>query len=198
MGNTKPGITVYCHFSFRRPKEKNYGIFAVAFYKDFEGKKLITYKVRKQQLWEDQQFITAIQSYEHALQTIYEFQGQMKQHNISQIMLVTDNSTLAGWIINPKKNKQYSSYMERAVKAYRVGAYREIVLGVGLCEPRKAEKSYKYCKEENVTVDENTTSVVNEAGEYRVSLNGMEYKSIIDIIQSDKSIPTISGKIDLI
>ena len=88
--------------------------------------------------------------------------------------------------------------MERAVKAYRVGAYREIVLGVGLCEPRKAEKSYKYCKEENVTVDENTTSVVNEAGEYRVSLNGMEYKSIIDIIQSDKSIPTISGKIDLI
>ena len=32
--------TIYCHFSFRRPRGKPYGLFAVAFYKDYEGKQV--------------------------------------------------------------------------------------------------------------------------------------------------------------
>lgn len=63
-------------------------------------------------------------------------------------MLVTDNSTLAGWIVDPTKNKHYTATMNRAVEPYRIGAPKEIVLGIGLCEARKSEKSYKYCKEE--------------------------------------------------
>ena len=52
----------YCHFSFRRKKGTDYGYFAVAFYSDFEGKKLIGHTTVKKQLWHDDQWITAIQS----------------------------------------------------------------------------------------------------------------------------------------
>lgn len=199
----KRSYTIYCHFSFKRPKGKQYGIFATAFYSDFEGKKLIKSTVRKYDLWENQQFITAIQSYEHALMTIYENQGLMKSANINQIMLVTDNSTLAGWIVNPKKNKAYAEYMERAVKPYRVGSYKEIVLGIGICEPRKSEKSYKFCREELVEntyiekckKEENRTDseeVQSDIKKYHV-INIGEHRSIIDILSEDKSIPEISG-----
>lgn len=190
----KQGTTIYCHFSFKRPTGKNYGVFAVAFYKDFAGKKLITYTVKKFELWKNHQFVTAIQSYENALLTVYENQGMMKQAGINQIMLVTDNSTLAGWIVNPKKNKNYSEFMEKAVKPYRAGSFKEIVLGIGLCEPREAEKSYKYCKEELVTNDykepEESVGKNNSAG-YKIELK--EYDTVLDILEKDKSIPKISG-----
>ena len=192
----KTSLTVFCHFSFKRPKGENYGLFSVAFYRDFPGKSLITHLTRKYELWENQQFVTAIQSYEHALRTIYEYQGMMKNNNINQVILVTDNSTLAGWILNPKKNKQYYSYMERAAKPYRVGSYKEIVIGIGLSEPRKAEKSYKYCKEELVTNNDEYNDSKKETAEnqsYAIEINPNEYKSIIDIVKEDKAIPTISG-----
>lgn len=188
----KRGVTIFCHFSFKRPKDQNYGYFAVAFYRDFDGKKLIYHKTRKYELWQNHQFVTAIQSYEHALQTIYELQGQMREANINQVMLVTDNSTLAGWIENPKKNKTYAPFMDRAVKPYRVGSYKEIVIGVGLCEPRKAEKSYKYCKEELVENDYITKASKAEAKEgYKIPIT--EYKSALDLIAEDKATPVIIG-----
>lgn len=188
----KKGHTVYCHFSFKRPKGKNYGLFAVAFYSDFEGKKLLTSVTHKFDLWKNQQFVTAIQSYEHALQIIYGFQGQMKSCNVEQVMLVTDNSTLAGWILNPKKNKAYTVWMEKAVKPYRVGSYKEIVIGIGICEPREFEKSYKYCKEElvkNEYIPKDET--VKKATGYKIDIK--EYKSVDEIIAEDKSIPEILG-----
>lgn len=144
------GRVLYCHFSFKRPKGAGYGLFAAAVYSDFEGKKLLAQKTRKLPLWEDHQFVTAIQSYEHALYCISEWQGMMVSAQVRMVMLVTDNSTLAGWIENPSKNKAYTKYMQRAVSSYRSGAFREIMVGVGLCEPRKAEKSYKFCKENRV------------------------------------------------
>lgn len=179
-----PGRTIFCHFSFKRPKGKDYGLFAVSFYSDFEGKNVLLHKTRKYDLWQNHQFVTAIQSYEHALLTIFELQGIMRENNINQVMLVTDNSTLAGWIEYPKKNKQYAGFMEKAVKPYRVGSYKEIVIGVGLCEPRKAEKSYKYCKEELV---ENNYIPIEERKEivsgYKMGIG--EYKSVLDIIAED-------------
>ena len=141
------GKTVYCHFSFKRPKGKNYGLFAVAFYLDFDGKILTAQATRRYPLWENHQFITAIQAYEHALYSIYNWQGIMRNKGITRVMLVTDNSTLAGWIENPKKNKQYTTYMNRAVEQYKAGAPKEITMDVGLCEVRDYEKSYKFCKE---------------------------------------------------
>lgn len=195
--DNKKSYTIYCHFSFKRPKGKDYGIFAVAFYSDFPGKKLITYKVSKLDLWQNHQFITAVQSYENALQVIYENQGMMRAAGINQVMLVTDNSTLAGWIINPKKNKAYTPFMERAVKQYRAGAAKEIVLGIGLCEPRDAEKSYKYCKEELVSNDYRRKSNLakdsdNNVIGYKIDL-GDSYKSVLDVIKEDKAIPEING-----
>lgn len=186
----KANLTIYCHFSFKRPKGKEYGLFAVAFYSDFEGKNLITSKTRKMDLWENQQFITAIQSYENALRTIHEYQGLMRSAGIRQVMLVTDNSTLAGWIEKPKKNKMYFPYMEKAVKNYRVGGIKEIVLGVGLCDTRKSEKSYKYCTEDKVSNDYKPKNTKT----YSKSLIQVgEYKSALDIIEQDISIPKSEG-----
>lgn len=198
--NTKNNVinpaidTIYCHFSFKRPKGQNYGLFAIALYSDFAGKKLILHKTRKYPLWENHQFITAIQSYEHALLSIYEIQGQLKASGITQVMLVTDNSTLAGWIENPKKNKKYTAYMERAVKAFRAGSYKEIVLGVGLCEPRDAEKSYKYCKEELVSNEYKPSKPENDSpAGFKFDLGGVEYKSALSILEEDGAKPTIVG-----
>ena len=189
MGYGNRGRTIFCHFSFKRPKGKGYGLFAVAFYTDFEGKNLITYRVSKHNLWVNHQFITAVQSYENALREIQGYQGLMRDANIRQVMLVTDNSTLAGWIENPNKNKNYTKYMQRAVKQYRVGEPKEITIGVGLCEPRKSEKSYKYCKEENVSID----YTKKRASESTNKLVIGEYKTAVDIVKNDISKPEISG-----
>ena len=190
---SKSTRTIYCHFAFKRPKGKNYGIFAVAFYSDFEGKKKIMKTVRKYELWENHQFITAIQAYENALAVIYENQGLMKAANIGQIMLVTDNSTLAGWIVNHKKNKAYTAYMERAVKPYRVGSYKEIVLGIGLCQPREYEKAYKYCKEEYVENKHRTVTKTHDDTGVSYKFKVEEFKTVFDMLSEDKAVPEISG-----
>lgn len=181
---------IYCHFSFKRPKGENYGLFAVAFYRDFNGKNKITHKTRKFDLWQNHQFITAIQAYEHALMTIQEYQGMMREAGINQVMLVTDNSTLAKWIEVPTKNKKYTPYLQRAVKQYRVGGPKEIVIGIGLCEPRDSEKSYKYCKEALVC-NNYTAKKDNKATGYKLQVG--EYKSVLDIIEGDISIPETVG-----
>lgn len=173
------GNAIYCHFSFKRPKGKEYSLFAVAFYSDFEGKKLIGHVTRRQELWENHQFITGIQAYSLALDAIYQCQGKLKEFGVSQVLLVTDNSTLEGWIIDPKKSKKYKKYMDRAVENYRVGAPREIVLGVGLCEARESEKSYKYCKEELAI---NSIDTEKEHTTNRLDI-GNSYKSAFDIIR---------------
>ena len=174
------GITIYCHFSFRRPKGKTYGLFAVAFYLDEEGKILIGNMTRKLPLWENHQFVTAIQSYEHALYSIYSNQGLLRSRGITNVMLVTDNSTLAGWIDNPKKNKAYTGYMNKAVQAYRAGGHREITLSIGLCEARHAEKSYKFCKEEKV---------INDIKPIKKTDNG---KRVLDLDMCNITLKTVS------
>lgn len=150
MSDTKQGYRIYCHFSFRRPKDKPYGIFSIALFADEDATRLMYAKTRAYQLWEDQQFITAIQAYEHALYCIWEKQKDFIEHNVTDIQLVTDNSSLAGWIENPSKNKNYSYYMNRAAYQYKHGGSKEIVINIGLAEVRGHEKSYKYCKEENI------------------------------------------------
>lgn len=196
MTKENKGLTVYCHFSFKRKRDEGTGLFAVAFYSDFEGKNLVAQKTRKFDLWQDHQFITAIQAYEHALRTIFEWQGIMKDKGINQVLLVTDNSTLAGWIENPKKNKAYVDYMRRATELYRSGAPKEIVIGVGLCEVRKYEKSYKFCKDEKVVNNyiparRKTNNTTN-----KIALND-GYKSAIDILNESQNSVEIVGMKEL-
>lgn len=185
--------TIFCHFSFKRPKGKEYGIFAVAFYSDFDGKQFICNKVRKFKLWKNHQFVTAIQSYEHALLTIYELQGQMREANIGHVMLVTDNSTLAGWIENPKKNKKYTAYMNRAVENYRAGATKEIYLSIGLCEVRDYEKSYKFCKEEKVVNNEKSIVAVGNKRVIDLDTSNIKYNTITQLESENPNKPEIIG-----
>lgn len=190
----KTSNTVYCHFSFRRPRDGEFGIFAVAFYRDFEGKKCITHITRKFKLWKDHQFVTAIQSYEHALYTIYSYQSQMRQAGITNVMLVTDNSTLAGWIENPKKNKHYTEYMNAAVEKYRAGGLKEIKLSIGLCDVRDYEKSYKFCKEELIC-NNNDPIAVKDNGKHMIDLdaNNIKYSTIADVIKQSPNTVEIEG-----
>lgn len=196
MGQTmsNQGKTVYCHFSFKRPKGKDYGLFAVAFYLDEEGKVITAQATRRLPLWKDHQFVTAIQAYEHALYSIYTWQGIMKSKGITNVMLVTDNSTLAGWIENPKKNKNYSDYMNRAVEQYRAGSPKEITLSIGLCAVRDYEKSYKFCKEDKVINDAKPV-VKNDDGKRAIDIesSNLKYKTISQIEAHNPSKPEILG-----
>lgn len=186
---------VYCHFSFKRPKGKNYGLFAVAFYLDFEGKVLTAQATRRFHLWKDHQFVTAIQAYEHALYSIYVWQGIMRSKGISHVWLLTDNSTLAGWIENPKKNKAYTEYMNRAVEQYRVGAPKEITLSIGLCEVRDYEKSYKFCREDKVINDGQTVIKETNTGRKVIDLDSsnLQYQTISQLEASNPNKPEIIG-----
>jgi hypothetical protein len=152
--------TIYCHFSFSRPKGTNSVILAVALYETIYDKKTIYKRVEERELWENQQFITAIQSYEFALETIYRIQGELIKKGCRTVMLVTDNSTLVGWILNPKKNRAYTAFMNRAVEKYRVGAVNELEIGVGVLEAVSYEKAHKYCKREFLA--ENNVSKVRK------------------------------------
>lgn len=197
MEKSKKEATIYCHFSFKRPNRgaDGVGLFSVAFYRDFEGKRLITYSVTESPLWENHQFITAIQSFEYALSKISEFQGAMMHGNIRQVMLVTDNSTLAGWIENPRKNKEYTKLMMRAFEQFRDGGPREIVIGVGLCEPRQYEKSYKYCSRRYINDTGNKTEVKIENGvkKHVINTSGMELKSVGEVLKEYDIAPKIEG-----
>ncbi|MBO5389805.1 MAG: hypothetical protein J6A59_17055 [Lachnospiraceae bacterium] len=189
------GKTVYCHFSFKRPKDKDYGLFAVAFYLDFEGKILTAQATRRLKLWENHQFITAIQAYEHALYSIHQWQGIMRSKGITNVMLVTDNSTLAGWIENPKKNKAYTSYMNKAVEPYRAGSAKEITLSIGLCDVRDYEKSYIFCREDKVINE--VKPIVKEANTGRRLLDldslNIEYSTISELEKKNINKPEIIG-----
>lgn len=173
------GKTVFCHFSFRRPKGVDYGLFAVAFFFEYEGKKPTARVTKKLPLWKNHQFITAIQSYNFALSYIYHWQSIMKLRGIDTVMLVTDNSTLAGWIENPKKNKDYTEWMNKAVEDYRLGGQKEIEIGVGLAKVRNYEKSYKFCKEKYIE-EEPVEYSKSITGEHAINLdsNGIEYKTL--------------------
>ena len=192
------GNTVYCHFSFKRPKGKDYGLFAVAFYWDEEGKQLAAQATRKFPLWRDHQFVTAIQAYEHALYSIYNWQGIMISRGITNVMLVTDNSTLAGWIEDPSKNKFYTSYMERAVEKYCAGAPKEITLGIGLCDVRKYEKSYKFCREDKVVNDNTSPVIATSSGKNVLDLksSNISYKTISELEKENPNKPEIIGMDD--
>lgn len=180
---------VYCHFSFRRPQGKNYSLFATALYADKAGKILVAAKTRAYPMWRNHQHITAIQAYEHALYCIWEWQSKLIEHGVTHVFLVTDNSTLAGWIENPKKNKKYTPYMNRANEQYKVGGKKEIYLSIGLCEVVDYEKSRKFCVEEKVVnkiPEDNGNNGKSKGKNYKHKLKIDEYKSIDDIINEDK------------
>lgn len=180
--------TVYCHFSFKRPKSRpGIGYFAVVFYNEKEAKHRIAQRTVERKLWEDHQFITAIQSYEYALDFIHEWQGVMVSKGIGQVMLVTDNSILAGWIENPYKNKEYTQYMIKATENYRSGGAKEIAIGVGLCNVRANIRAYYYCTEDKISEGYRLEDVNNKE---RIKTD--DCKSIYDVLEEEEVEPIIT------
>ena len=181
--------TVYCHFSFKRPKDKpGVGYFAVVFYNEKECKHIIAQRTVERLLWEDHQFITAIQAYEYALSFIHEWQGVMISKGIGQVLLVTDNSILAGWIENPKKNKNYEGYMLKATENYRSGGPKEITLGVGLCNVRNNERAYYYCCESKVAPG---YALKDSKTESKIQVTKKNSKSVYDILDENEDEPEV-------
>lgn len=170
--------TVYVHFSFRRPQHKKYGIFAVAMFADEEGREFLGSTTRAFKLWRDQQYITAVQSYEHALYCIWENQQKMAKVGVTDVVLVTDNSTLAKWIENPNSRPDYAEYMKRANSKYVMGGEKTIRLNIGLYKPLKSEKSYKFCREELIQ----NKKPADTAGK----LDARSMKRVSEIIDNDK------------
>ena len=119
----------------------------------------------------------------------------MRQAGITNVMLVTDNSTLASWIQDPKKNKKYTEYMNKAVEKYRAGAPKEITLSIGLCQVRDYEKSYKFCREDKVINNNNDVVRKTESGikVIDIAASNIEYKTISQIEESNPNKPEIVG-----
>lgn len=185
---------MYCHFSFKRPKElDNKGIFTVAFYTDYEGKNFIVRRTAELDLWSDHQFISAIQSYWFTLYTISDIQSSMLKNGITQVRLVTDNSTLAGWIVNHKKNKAYTQFMDKAVEQFKEGSPREIAVGVNLSKVRNYEKSYKFCKKELINYSLNENEVPKVDGINKIDLGEIEHESVLDILARQMQEPVMDG-----
>lgn len=166
-------------------------MFSVALFADEDGKKLVAQRTVALPLWKDQQHITAIQSYGNALNCLHQWQGKLKAHGITNVLMVTDNSTLAGWIMEPSKNKKYTDYMSKATYPYKLGSVKEITLSIGLCEPRESEKSHKYCREELVVNKEMLTgSTLKGQGNFGIENKSSEdtelkIKTALDILQED-------------
>lgn len=182
MGSTEVKMA-YCHFSFRRPRGDNYGIFAACIYADEAGKRLVCRKVREYPLWMDHQHVTAIQAYEHAMRCVWEWQGQLMAHKVTDIVLVTDNSILAGWILDHKKNKEFTSWLQKAVAPYRTGGARELMVNLGLAEPRASEKSYKYCKPELVENRSERRKSNQRSGRYKLDPSDVHVTMVADLVQ---------------
>lgn len=179
---------VYCHFSYRRPKGKDYGIFSVAIYGDKDAKRLVAVKVRAFKLWDESQHITGIQAYEHALYCIWELQGKLLEHGVTNVVLVNNNYALCSWIENIYKNKKYTPYLLRATQQYKSGSVKEIKLAVGLADENIKEKAHKYCTEELV-INKSILRDSSIKGHNKNAINRIDlkesYRSINDIIKDE-------------
>lgn len=168
----KPGITIYMHFSFRKPKEENYAVFATACYKDLQFKQLITKNITSDILWEpESQHINSIQSYYKALEYIFNNQGDMLRNGISNVILVSGNSSLVNWIMGRGRNKYYIKYVDDISAPFRFGAPKELLVGVGLMEAVDTEKSKQYCKPSRADNLEETLSKLKSTENKKYALD---------------------------
>lgn len=182
---------VYCHFSFRRMKDTDYGIFAVAFYLDYDGTNYLGRSVKVEKLWENHQYITSAQSMRFALQCIYEIQNALINKGVKNVYLVTDNTTLASWVTSNKKSQMAKVQMARVWQDFRAHEKKELTINVGLAKVRKTEKSYKYCKLENAE-NKHELEEAQEVREvkYKVDL-GNNHRSILDMLEEE--VPKFEG-----
>ena len=168
---------IYCHFAYRRVKGTTKGIFSIALYADKEAKRLVAVRTRALELWGDNQYITGIQAYEHALYSLWELQSKLLEYGVTNVILVTNNGVLNSWIEDIYRNKTYTPYFKRATDPYKQGAVKEINLAVGLSDGTIKENAKKYCKADIIS-DKHTDRNSNTTS--KLDLNS--YRTIDDIM----------------
>ena len=178
---------IYCHFSFRRPKGKDYGIFACACYGDKAGNKLVAKNTEMHKLWLDHQHVTAVQSYWFALKCLYDWQDKMIEAEVTNILLVCNNSNLVNAIANPKKSGFVADYLEDVYKHY-VNGDKTFELPIGICEAVNRDGSIRFCREDLVTnsSDYNVKVTLDNAnGVARLEIDDGAFISIDDVLEQD-------------
>ena len=205
--------TIYLDFGCRRPEKTEnglrYGLFAAAVFRDTVDKKPIFVKVFKADLWEDDDYITSIQSYAMALEALYQMQPYMMKAGIKRVMLRNTSALLLNIIEEPRARKRFAKWAEKAITPYKVGAIKEIKLGIGLCDRVEYERATKYCKEENVTDDirdlsrdknvvaakanPKATHVIHTGTKNNLGVITNTRKTIYDMIEDSVEVPEIDG-----
>lgn len=205
--------TIYLDFGCRRPEKTEnglrYGLFAAAVFRDTVDKKPIFVKVFKADLWEDDDYITSIQSYAMALEALYQMQPYMMKAGIKRVMLRNTSALLLNIIEEPRARKRFAKWAEKAITPYKVGAVKEIKLGIGLCDRVEYERARKYCKEENVTDDirdlsrdknvvaakanPKATHVIHTGTKNNLGVITNIRKTIYDMIEDSVEVPEIDG-----
>lgn len=205
--------TIYLDFGCRRPEKTEnglrYGLFAAAVFRDTVDKKPIFVKVFKADLWEDDDYITSIQSYAMALEALYQMQPYMMKAGIKRVMLRNTSALLLNIIEEPRARKRFAKWAEKAITPYKVGAVKEIKLGIGLCDRVEYERARKYCKEENVTDDirdlsrdknvvsakanPKATHVIHTGTKNNLGVITNTRKTIYDMIEDSVEVPEIDG-----
>ena len=172
-------MNVFCNFAFKRQKPENYIILTTAFYADKAMKHLIGKKTEAFKMWENQQYVCAVQSYEYALNCIYEEQYEMKKHGVDKIWLITANSALLGWIASDK-NAKYRPWMNKARAPYIDGGKKYIYIDIGALNAVDYDPAYKYCKVQNIT---NEIPFTKEDNINKVNVSGV---NVFDILNNGK------------
>ena len=180
MISVKP---LYCHFSFKRPKSENYGIFACACYTDKEYKNLVARNTEVYKLWLDNQCVTAMQSYWFALKCIYEWQEKINKAGFTNILLVCNNKFLVNTIADSKKSSFVGAYLEDVYRDY-VNGNKYFNIPIGICNAVKYDRARKFCSKEFVTnfdkyhIDNNDTVT-------KLSFEDSNLLSVDELLDSD-------------
>ena len=178
---------IYCHFSFRRPKGKDYGIFACACYGDKEGKQLVAKNVEMHKLWLEHQHVTAVQSYWFALKCLYEWQNKMIEAGVTNILLVCNNSNLVNLITSSKKTGFVADYLADVYRHF-VNGDKSFELPIGICEAVTRDKSAKFCREDLISNSSDYAVKVtldNSKGVAKLNIDDSAFSSIDDILEMD-------------
>ena len=141
---------VYIYFSFRHfQKSGDRMVVATAAYAEPEGKTLLGMKVVEVTPWSENNYVKVLQSYANALNYIYEKQETLKKNGYDQVVLMTSNKILYGWLINNECNSHHK-WFKLANRPFRTGAKKELTISTGLGVLTDKDLAYKYCKLEMV------------------------------------------------
>ena len=181
-------MNVYLHFAFRRAKSSDKALFSVAIFKEAEGRVLVAAKTVENKIWDDNPYILAIQSYDTALFWLYRWQNKLLSRGVKNVVLVTNNSILKKWIVNPNRGPRFQRVFRNINSKYCVGGPKELKVGVCVSKEEIDCKAYKFCNRKYLENDKQ-----NEANNLV-----KEYKSIYQVLEENDEIVVDGMDLELI